>query len=649
MLGFAWRAALLGLLPLAAGWAAEALLLPAAHRLRRGRHWGSWDARAARGLLLLAAALAGALTLSYAWSILLALAVPLDLPWYLPDVPWLELAARSGPWWAVRLAGALLGAGAWFLCPRRKRRLLALAWAAAAALATALVLGWAAWWGHHTPRPDRFAAFAILAALLAWRLARSPANPPQTVVVPLAATGLLLAGTIGGVVLLLTGLANPGHGVRTLLERHAPWALRAVIGSQEAPVLSEEPTLASLCAPPESPSGASASLAGTARGADLLLVTVDSLPAARSSACGYGKSTTPVLALLAGEGISFQGALSSGSSTARGLPGILLSRPLECLGPVPSPAQDGLFARLSGAGYRTAAVLGYDLRGEETADVARAVLAGVDEVRMPDGVAGAGLPIAPVDSRVVETALQVVAAAPSDRPLALWVHFFDPHFPHVPDGTFPGFLEQGTQGRLDAEIRGTDGALGALLEGFERVRRRPPLTLVTADHGQSDGSDGRPGHHQGLYPSQLHVPFVLHGAGLPRRQVDAPVTTLDAAPTLLELLGVPAPPGFFGRSLLPTIDGAPGRPLRLWSAASSRSTDSPREWAVVDGSWWLVGHRRPEAREVYPADYVELFRWPSQDALVNLADDAPAVRECLLSLLPGGWGDAEACATGSSF
>jgi arylsulfatase A-like enzyme len=79
------------------------------------------------------------------------------------------------------------------------------------------------------------------------------------------------------------------------------------------------------------------------------------------------------------------------------------------------------------------------------------------------------------------------------------------------------------------------------------------LICVTSDHGQELLERGDFGHgYDRLIESVVHVPLVF-GGGLARRidgsLCDRPVSSLDIAPTILDVCGVPPQAGFLGRSL----------------------------------------------------------------------------------------------------
>jgi arylsulfatase A-like enzyme len=126
-----------------------------------------------------------------------------------------------------------------------------------------------------------------------------------------------------------------------------------------------------------------------------------------------------------------------------------------------------------------------------------------------------------------------------------------------------------------------DAQLGRLVEGLQSLGLvERTAIVVTSDHGEGLGDHGRLTHGANLFEELVRVPLVVRGPGIPAGQKLAGAAQLeDLMPTLLELLGLPAPDGLDGRSLLPWIEG--------------RSPHSPREA--------VLGRRR-----VYP-DRPDLF------------------------------------------
>ncbi|MCW5891453.1 MAG: sulfatase [bacterium] len=91
-----------------------------------------------------------------------------------------------------------------------------------------------------------------------------------------------------------------------------------------------------------------------------------------------------------------------------------------------------------------------------------------------------------------------------------------------------------------------------------RDPRRETLVVFTSDHGEAFAEHGA-FLHDDLWRHTLHVPLVLRWPGrLPAGlRIDAPVRLLDLTPTILDLVGVPAPAYVQGRSLVPLLRGAP--------------------------------------------------------------------------------------------
>ena len=94
---------------------------------------------------------------------------------------------------------------------------------------------------------------------------------------------------------------------------------------------------------------------------------------------------------------------------------------------------------------------------------------------------------------------------------------------------------------------GSPGWLPALYRNTFHPERSPDLFLqAQPDFLPIAGSDTT---HASPHRHDTHVPIVLWGPGLPPAEIAEPVLTVDFAPTLAGLLGVPVPEGLAGRPL----------------------------------------------------------------------------------------------------
>ncbi|MCS5638389.1 MAG: sulfatase [Myxococcota bacterium] len=94
----------------------------------------------------------------------------------------------------------------------------------------------------------------------------------------------------------------------------------------------------------------------------------------------------------------------------------------------------------------------------------------------------------------------------------------------------------------DAGVRQLDTELGRLLAFLDSSGRAgDTLVVITSDHGEEFLEHGRVGHSLTTYQQSLRVPLIMRGPGLPVGvRVEAPVSLVDLAPTLLALTGLPA-------------------------------------------------------------------------------------------------------------
>jgi glucan phosphoethanolaminetransferase (alkaline phosphatase superfamily) len=103
-----------------------------------------------------------------------------------------------------------------------------------------------------------------------------------------------------------------------------------------------------------------------------------------------------------------------------------------------------------------------------------------------------------------------------------------------------------------------DASLGTLMDGLRaRGLEQNTVWAIYGDHGEAfHQHEGNYGHTFLLYDENVHVPFLIAAPGLMRRQerVRKVVSLVDIAPTILDLMGIPPPANYQGRTML---DGSP--------------------------------------------------------------------------------------------
>ena len=92
----------------------------------------------------------------------------------------------------------------------------------------------------------------------------------------------------------------------------------------------------------------------------------------------------------------------------------------------------------------------------------------------------------------------------------------------------------------------------------QAVKEHAPdaLIIFTSDHGDFLDSHALSGKGPAGYEEITHIPLLISGPGIKPGSADgAPVSHIDLPPTIFDLMGLPIPAVFPGKSLLPQITG----------------------------------------------------------------------------------------------
>jgi arylsulfatase A-like enzyme/Flp pilus assembly protein TadD len=323
---------------------------------------------------------------------------------------------------------------------------------------------------------------------------------------------------------------------------------------------------------------------GQFSGGNVLLVTIDTLRRDRVGAYGNPNGLTHTLDRLAAGGIRYTEAFSHAPMTLPAHTSILtgLTPPHHGVrnnsGFRLDEGVPTLATILKQKGYRTGAFV-----GAFVLDGRFGLNRGFDvyDDRLPHANAASFRFAERRASEVVKVAGDWIldghepsAISPDPVPWLAWVHLFDPHAPYDAPPEY-----RAGRAPYDAEVAYADSMLGTLLDRLAAAHALDrTLVVVTADHGESLGDHGETTHGLFAYNATILVPLIVAGASIQRAAVsDAPVAHVDIVPTIADLLGVAAPAGLDGQSL---VQAPPADRAVYFEALDAFLT---RGWAPLTG------------------------------------------------------------------
>ncbi len=377
---------------------------------------------------------------------------------------------------------------------------------------------------------------------------------------------------------------------------------------------------------------------------------MDTLRADHLGVYGYALPVCPHLDAFAREATVYRGIAQS-SWTKSSVASLLTGRcPLghraQTRGDTLPSDTTTLSKILSGAGYRTFALYANTWVSETF---------GLDQ-----GFEDRRFVIAPSE-RLNRELFAWLEGVHGDERLFAYVHTIDPHAPYSPPDAFripfrpePGSLRKASialfvdlasrtargesiprsvlrdlTALYDGEIASNDEQFGRFLDELKRRDLyEDSLIVFTSDHGEEFLEHGGLSHGRTLHAEVLEVPFIVkwpRGVEAPSAGGGSLAQHIDLVPTILDVLGLPVPPGVEGTSLLASRgDG----PIGERPAFSYLDLDGIKEQSVTTGSWKLIrrgaegGPQGP--RELYSKEGAET---------ANVADQHPILTAYLTSLL----------------
>lgn len=130
----------------------------------------------------------------------------------------------------------------------------------------------------------------------------------------------------------------------------------------------------------------------------------------------------------------------------------------------------------------------------------------------------------------------------------------------------------------------------------ETGRLENSYVFFTSDNGLLMGQQRAVARKGNGYEESASIPLIVRGPGVPAARTDAFALTIDIAPTLLELAGVPLPDGVDGRSLVPFLRG---RPPSSWRSDVMIYNHGSGPSYTLRTSDYMFNHQDTEEYELY--------------------------------------------------
>ena|SRR5579863_6692656 len=356
----------------------------------------------------------------------------------------------------------------------------------------------------------------------------------------------------------------------------------------------------------------SPSVSRTSARPNVIVLVMDTVRADHLSLYGYGRETTPNLRRLAEDSVVYNRAISASdftltshatlfTGTYGSWNGAHCQPPKADYGQPLAPAVPTLAEMLSSTGYRTMGVaanlylrgdFGLE-RGFQTFRIPRPVpllaaeswymlrngirrgLNGIVDTSQFDRLYSRGVEINQTFFEMVkETDL-------SQSPFFAFFNYMDAHFPYIPpapfDRLFPGKDRRMLQDDLetiqskvvngeslpeiytshsvsqyDGGIAYIDSQIGQIMQWLKDQKLYDnTMIIVTSDHGEAFGEKKFFLHGNSTYQNLLHVALLVkYPNSVHKGVVEAPVSTTDVVPTVLDTLRLPIPPTVQGKNLM---------------------------------------------------------------------------------------------------
>lgn len=359
------------------------------------------------------------------------------------------------------------------------------------------------------------------------------------------------------------------------------------------------------CARKKAPVDKSPSLIDPNAPPNIIIYLIDALRPDHLSTYGYFRDTSPKIDRFAQDSILFTNAYVQSSWTKPSVATLFTGRYPSSHGAI--ERDDVLFEQVTLAdmlkykGYHTAAFV-TNLNVLPVYGFGK----GFDEFFKIDGKY-----YAPAD-KLNEELFNYLDRKPK-RPLFLYIHSMDPHYPYIPPPslkfqytndlrvtdekgkTWPVSIEINL---YDDEIAFADHHFGKFLEKLKQKKLYDDsLIIFLSDHGEEFREHGGQYHGWTLFQEQIRIPLIIKLPANLRAgtRENRPVRTLDIFPTTCDLLNIEPPGPVDGETLSRILAG---KPTPDWNPVlfSEERHDGHELQSWIDGEYKLIVRTKPEKK-----------------------------------------------------
>ncbi|MEQ8763605.1 MAG: sulfatase [Planctomycetota bacterium] len=388
----------------------------------------------------------------------------------------------------------------------------------------------------------------------------------------------------------------------------------------------------------------------------LLIISVDTLRVDRLGCYGGRPNVSPAIDRLAQEGVRFETAFSTASSTLPAVTTVMTGKYPSEHGvlanryfPIPD-SEDFLAEKLGEAGFS---------RGAFVANQLLAAPSGVGqgfETHETYSPHASQLTMDAEQDMTSDAARWMREHFKDDGRAFLWVHYMQPHAPYDPPKYGPELTDPGYRGGIDgsretlnrvyvekqqlspadldhvlglydASVRYVDDLIDRLLVELRGTGQlESTLVVFVADHGEDLYDHNAYFYHaNSVYRSSLQVPLIFSWPGTvePGRVAPELVSSVDIRQTILSMLGVGRDAGGDGHDLSPLIRGEASTPRELAFSQFEEDifTVFSDRWTFVDNVSEVTPRHIPTEGE-YPVARRELYdRSTDRDEQTDISSD----------------------------